>query len=228
MHASSQQGSTKVTSRSGPHRAGSTFGVGSSSIGRGCGSTRSTVPTVLVVDDHDELRDLVGTAADAVVTRRTDVALAVHTADCASVGFVSADGMIGAAHAGWRGLVDGVLDAAVEAMRGQGATGIRAVLGPCIGVECYEFGEADLRTAVGVLGPEVAGQTPSGTPALDLRRGVEVALTDLGVPIVARDPRCTSCGGPSSDSVPAHFSHRARREAGRQALVVWSEAVTSP
>lgn len=183
---------------------------------------------VVVVDDGDDVRDLVGTAADAVVTRRTDVALAVHTADCASVGFVSDDGMIGAAHAGWRGLVEGVLAAAVGAMRCRGATGVRAVLGPCIGVECYEFGEADLVGAVRVLGSEVVGRTSSGAPGLDVGRAVEVALGDLGVPIVARDPRCTACGEPASGPAngPTHFSHRARGEAGRQALVVWSEAVT--
>ncbi len=182
---------------------------------------------VVVVDAHDDVRDLVGAPADAVVTSRTDVALAVHTADCAPVGFLSDNGMIGAAHAGWRGLVEGVLPAAVAAMRRRGAIGVRAVLGPCIGVECYEFGEADLAAVVRALGVEVAGRTTSGALALDMRRGVEVVLEDLGVPIVARDPRCTACGQPSSGSGrgPAHFSHRARADAGRQALAVWSELV---
>jgi len=91
-----------------------------------------------------------GPRADAMVTRRPGVALGIITADCAPVLFADATaGVIGAAHAGWRGAVDGVLEATVAAMVGLGATaaGIVASVGPCIGQASYEVG-ADLRDAV--------------------------------------------------------------------------------
>jgi YfiH family protein len=89
-------------------------------------------------------------AADALVTNRAGQAIGVLTADCAPVLFADARaGVIGAAHAGWRGAVAGVLEATLEAMERLGATraGIAAIVGPCIGQASYEVG-ADLRDAV--------------------------------------------------------------------------------
>lgn len=89
-----------------------------------------------------------GPAGDALVSDDPDVALGVITADCAPVLFASLDGrVVGAAHAGWRGAADGVLEATVEAMRALGAAEIRAVVGPCIAPQSYEVG-ADMRAAV--------------------------------------------------------------------------------
>lgn len=81
--------------------------------------------------------------ADAMVTRTPGLALAVLTADCQPVLFADPEaGVIGAAHAGWRGARDGVLEATVEAMVALGATpaGIRAVIGPTISQKAYEVG----------------------------------------------------------------------------------------
>jgi len=81
--------------------------------------------------------------ADAMVTRRRGVALGILTADCAPVLFADAEsGVIGAAHAGWRGAFSGVLEAAVAAMVGLGAAPERicAGIGPCIGQPSYEVG----------------------------------------------------------------------------------------
>ncbi|MGL4311834.1 MAG: peptidoglycan editing factor PgeF [Paracoccaceae bacterium] len=81
--------------------------------------------------------------ADAMVTRRPGVALAVLTADCQPVLFADAQaGVIGAAHAGWRGALDGVLEATIEAMERLGArrSTITAVIGPCISQPAYEVG----------------------------------------------------------------------------------------
>ncbi len=88
--------------------------------------------------------------ADAMVTRMRGVALGIVTADCAPVLFHDAQaGVIGAAHAGWKGAVGGVLEATIAAMEALGATrsGIRAVVGPCICQASYEV-RADLRDAV--------------------------------------------------------------------------------
>jgi hypothetical protein len=88
--------------------------------------------------------------ADALVTDRPGQALGIVTADCAPVLFAdAAAGVIGAAHAGWRGAVGGVLEATVEAMERLGAdrAHITAVVGPCIAQPSYEVGP-DLRDAV--------------------------------------------------------------------------------
>ena len=188
---------------------------------------------VVEVGPDDPIASVAGAPADAVVSTRLDVALAAHSADCATVALIgtgwadSARGpVVAAVHAGWRGLGSGVLDRAVAAVRGAGASEVRAVLGPCIGVECYEFGEDELGRLVERLGPTVAGRTREGRPALDVRLGVRAALGALDVAVVGADLRCTAC----STTTPAHpvlHSHRARGDLGRQALVVWLEHPSS-
>jgi YfiH family protein len=91
-----------------------------------------------------------GPVADAVVSNCPGIALAIVTADCVPV--LLADptaAVIGAAHAGWRGAVAGVLEATVAAMRALGAAAERivAVVGPAIGQASYEVGP-DVRAAV--------------------------------------------------------------------------------
>jgi YfiH family protein len=89
-----------------------------------------------------------GPRADAMVTDRPGVALGIVTADCAPVLFATEGGdIVGAAHAGWRGALAGVLEATVEAMRDLGAGPVQAAVGPCIGPKSYEVA-ADLRDAV--------------------------------------------------------------------------------
>lgn len=81
--------------------------------------------------------------ADAMVTNRPGIALSILTADCQPVLFGDPEaGVIGAAHAGWRGALDGVLEETVAAMEGLGARRdrIRAVIGPCISQRAYEVG----------------------------------------------------------------------------------------
>jgi len=81
--------------------------------------------------------------ADAMVSNTPGMALAILTADCQPVLFADADaGVIGAAHAGWRGALDGVLGATVDAMLSLGASreGIFATIGPSISQRSYEVG----------------------------------------------------------------------------------------
>jgi YfiH family protein len=79
--------------------------------------------------------------ADAAVAHLSGSVLAILTADCLPVLFCSEDGVrIGAAHAGWRGLATGVLEATIAAM-GTPAARLLAWLGPCIGTASYEIGE---------------------------------------------------------------------------------------
>ncbi len=81
--------------------------------------------------------------ADALVTRTPGVALAILTADCQPVLFADLDnGVVGAAHAGWRGALAGVLENTIEAMEALGAErdSIRVTIGPSISQRAYEVG----------------------------------------------------------------------------------------
>jgi YfiH family protein len=100
-----------------------------------------------------------GEKADAVVTDRRDLALGIITADCAPVLFADSTGaIVGAAHAGWRGAVAGVLEATLAAMAALGAAPpqITAAVGPCIAQDSYEVGP-DLRDAVLARSPADSG-----------------------------------------------------------------------
>jgi YfiH family protein len=159
-----------------------------------------------------------GAEGDALVTAEPDLPLAVLTADCAPVALASPEGVVAAVHAGWAGVVAGVVDRAVAAMRDLGATDVQGALGPCIRPECYRFGESDLERVVGALGPSVRGVTTSGAPALDLPAAVRAALARAGAELVADEGICTACAADDC------YSHRARREPERQAMVVWRAA----
>ncbi|MGC9268749.1 peptidoglycan editing factor PgeF [Acidiphilium sp.] len=90
----------------------------------------------------------IGPEADAIVTKNPNLALGIITADCAPVLFADPKRrIVGAAHAGWRGALAGVLEATAAAMRDIGAQTIHAVIGPCIHSSSYEVG-ADLYSAV--------------------------------------------------------------------------------
>jgi hypothetical protein len=158
---------------------------------------------------------------DALVADRPGVAVTVLTADCASIALGSEEGIFGAVHAGWRGLAAGVVEAAVTAMRSLGATGVVGALGPCIHPACYEFSSEDLADVAGALGDGVRGLTSEGRPALDVPAAVSAALAASGVDEVAGVEACTACAG-------GYFSHRARGDPGRLALVVWSDGPSGP
>jgi copper oxidase (laccase) domain-containing protein len=100
-------------------------------------------------------------------------------------------------------------------MRARGATSVYGALGPCIHAECYEFSEPELQLVVDVLGEGVRSRTADGRAALDVPTAVAAAMVAGGVTQVPGVDACTGCGG-------GYFSHRARRDEGRQAMVVWS------
>jgi len=98
-------------------------------------------PDVLVVDE--EWGDGARPKVDALVTRRANIAIAASSADCVPILFADPEArIVAAAHAGWRGAVGGVLQAAVKQMCALGARPerIRAGVGPCIGPASYEVG----------------------------------------------------------------------------------------
>jgi len=155
-----------------------------------------------------------GAAADAAVTATPGAVVAVQTADCAPI-LLSGDGVIGVVHAGWRGLVAGVIEAAASAMADLGGAPTDALLGPHIRPRCYEFIGSDLDVVAAHCGEAVRSTTAWGTPALDLAAGVRASCEALSISVVD-DGTCTACS-------PQHWSFRARRDIGRQALVGWIE-----
>lgn len=162
--------------------------------------------------------DHAGAEADAAVTATPGAVLAVHTADCAPVLLASADGgVVGAAHAGWRGVVCGVLEETVAAMARLGATGISARVGPHIRARCYEFGADELDLVADRYGDAVRATTGWGTPALDVTAAVRAALRALDVTVVDLGG-CTAC---EPDRL---WSHRARSDRGRMAATIAIDA----
>ena len=152
-----------------------------------------------------------GADADGSVTALHGVVLAVQTADCVPVVLVGS-AAVGVAHCGWRGLVGGVLPAAVAALSGLNSGPIDAVIGPCIGAARYEFGEPELSQVEAIAGPAVRITNDAGRPCLDMAGGVESILTDAGV------ARVSNVGLDTSDE--RWFSHRTRGDRGRQVTAI--------
>lgn len=153
-----------------------------------------------------------GVQADAAVSTVADLPLVVLTADCAPIALVCGDA-VGVVHAGWPGLEQRVIDAAVARVRCLGHGDVRAAIGPCVHPADYEFGADHLERLVDVLGPEVAARTATGAPAFDVPAAVRSALERAGVTEI-HDVDVSSAASPD------HFSYRRDGATGRQAVVV--------
>ena len=103
---------------------------------------------VALVDSHGEHA---GTDGDAAVTGLLGAVLCVQTADCVPI-VVVGEHAVGVIHAGWRGLVAGVVDRGVEALRTIGSSPLQAVIGPCIRPGHYEFGADELAQVEAAVG----------------------------------------------------------------------------
>ncbi|HMJ10718.1 MAG TPA: polyphenol oxidase family protein, partial [Polyangiaceae bacterium] len=100
--------------------------------------------TVRELTERDTPEELVFVSADALVARRPGLGCAVRTADCVPILLADPQtGAVGAAHAGWRGVVSGILDATLESLRGFGASADRliAAVGPHISRAAFEVSE---------------------------------------------------------------------------------------
>jgi YfiH family protein len=155
-----------------------------------------------------------GPSADAMVTAEPGLALGVITADCAPVLFADSAGkVIGAAHAGWRGALAGVLEATIRAMQALGADHITAVIGPCIHQPSYEVA-ADLRGAILARNPADSRFFSLGRPGhwqFDLPGycAARLAQIDIQAQVMPDD----TCADPAR-----FFSHR-RRTLLREAAI---------
>jgi len=159
------------------------------------------------------------TPADAAVTRRADVVVTVRTADCLPVLFGDRAGtVVGVAHAGWRGLAAGVLEATIDTM-GAAPHDIAAWIGPAIGPERFEVG-ADVFDAY------CANDASCAVHFKPLREGKWLAdLAGLARQRLVRAGVTRIDGGAWCTHTDAERFHSFRREkgTGRMALVAWLE-----
>ncbi|AIT27076.1 peptidoglycan editing factor PgeF [Bordetella holmesii] len=173
------------------------------------------------VHDADQPRPDGEIAADASVTTRAGQVLAVMVADCLPVLLADDEGQVlGAAHAGWRGLSSGVLENTLEMMRGKKteARNWRAWVGPGIGPQFFEVGP-DVLQAFGVPGDAEAGHCfrphAPGKWLADLPALARLRLLRAGVAQVELSGLCTY------EDDARFFSYRRDQETGRMALLAW-------
>ena len=166
-----------------------------------------------------------GVEADAAIATRAGVVCAIQTADCLPVLFADMNGaVVGAAHAGWRGLQGGVLQNTVARMRAAGAGPIAAWLGAAIGPERFEVG-ADVLAAFADAAP--AGQARQRAEACfapiaqrpgkylaDIYRLARLALRSADVQNVYGGGLCTV-------SDRSFYSYRRDHVTGRMASLIW-------
>lgn len=151
---------------------------------------------------------------DALVTTARGLALSILTADCAPVLFADAQaGVIGAAHAGWRGALGGVLEAAADAMLAAGAAKARiaAAIGPCIRQPSYEVGpefEAAFAAADAQSGAFFRADPATGRARFDLPGYCAARLRRYGV------GRVDALALDTYSDATAFFSHRRSTHAG--------------
>ncbi len=155
--------------------------------------------------------------ADASLASDAGVVLAILTADCLPVLFCNTEGTeVAAAHAGWRGLAGGVLEATVRQMRSP-PSDLIVWMGPAAGPQAYEIG-AEVRDAfVSVHAADALAfvATRPGHWKVDLYALAQWRLRDAGVQRIYGGGLCTI-------SDPARFySHRRDQHTGRMASVIW-------
>jgi len=161
--------------------------------------------------------------ADAAVTASSGLVCAIQVADCMSVLFAARDGSeVGAAHAGWRGLAGGVLEATVRALATPPSK-LQAWLGPAIGPGHFEVGEEVRRAfldsdtaAAGAFAPNARGRWQCDLYAL-----ARLRLKRLGVHSVHGGGWCTFA------DAARFFSYRRDGRCGRMAALIWIEAAPS-
>jgi YfiH family protein len=154
--------------------------------------------------------------ADGIVTDQPGLVLAVFTADCVPLLLADpAARVVGAVHAGWRGLAAGAVEAGVRAFVDLGADlgASVALVGPAIGPCCYEVGP-EVAEAVGQRYPAAAATTRDGSLAVDTTAAVVQALERAGLGAVHAAHECTA------HQPERFFSYRRDGTTGRQAGLI--------
>jgi polyphenol oxidase len=165
--------------------------------------------TVLTLDDKQGSLN-----ADAALSRTPGIVCVVGAADCMPVLLTDQTGsVVAAAHAGWRGLSGGVIEAAVRAM-GVPPASVLAWLGPAIGPRAYEVSE-DVRLAFSSYAHAFSAPTRPGHWLLDLYAVARAKLRNAGVQSVYGGGYCTY-----SDP-ERFFSYRRDKTKARMAALIW-------
>ncbi|MEO6186963.1 MAG: peptidoglycan editing factor PgeF [Steroidobacteraceae bacterium] len=166
--------------------------------------------------------------ADAAVAQGTGSVCAVLTADCLPVLLAATDGSaVGAAHAGWRGLAAGVIEATVRALRGRIAPGIglQAWLGPAISAAHFEVGD-DVRSAFLAVNPAAEFAFERGAVdrwQADLYALARSRLATLGITQVSGGNFCTYADADRFFSHRRDVQHRGLAGTGRMASLIWRQ-----
>ncbi|MBM3799589.1 MAG: polyphenol oxidase family protein [Actinobacteria bacterium] len=184
-------------------------------------STINASRWTLLTEEHGNVVRVVDTAGehcgrdgDAIMTSAVSTPIGVWVGDCAPIGLVG-DRSIAVVHAGWRGLENGVVEAAVDAMVSTGDVLRGAMIGPHIRTCCYEFGSGDLDRLAHRFGAAVRGVTRESRPAFDVNAAIRIVLGRSRVVSIVDVDRCTGC------RADAFFSHRVRRENERHLFGAW-------
>ena len=146
--------------------------------------------------------------ADALITREPGLPLVVLTADCLPI-LIASSTVVGAVHAGRKGVLNGVIGRAVTAMRTLGGVELVAKIGPAICSECYEVDRQMYEDAIKIV-PELA--TSRAKHSLDLLSGAKSQLESYGIKVSSVDI-CTSHNF-------NFFSYRRGAKTGRSAGVI--------
>jgi polyphenol oxidase len=164
--------------------------------------------------------------ADASVTTRPGRVLAIMTADCLPVLLATKDGkVVGAAHAGWRGLAAGVIEQTVTLMRAkqnnQTQSEILAYLGPAIGPHAFEVG-GEVRDIFMAQNPASATcfepLQEKGKYLADIYALASLRLNAMGIDFIEGGGECTLQN-------PDYFSYRRDQKTGRMGSFIWIDAV---
>jgi len=149
---------------------------------------------VHALTSDDDRAAVLATQGDALIAADPQVACGVRTADCVPVLLAcTSSGQVGAAHAGWRGAVAGIVPATVRALRARGAQGpLIAAIGPHISLQAFEVSE-DVAAQIQAAAPGVPllDRTLGPRPHANLRELVRSQLLDLGVVQIDEVPGCT-------------------------------------
>ena len=177
-----------------------------------------------MVDAVDAIKHKSQRNADACVSRTPGLACVIQTADCLPILFSSDDGsVVAAAHAGWRGLVAGVLGATVAAMAGETAA-ISAYLGPAISQRHFEVGGEVREVFFAKAQPTdqrstdacfLASKDRPGHYYADLYQLARIQLRGLGVTRIYGGDFCTYA------DTERFYSYRRQGQTGRMASVIW-------
>lgn len=158
--------------------------------------------------------------ADASISTEPGIVCVIQTADCLPVLFCDSGGrVVGAAHAGWRGLAGGVLENTIAAMRNAGASDIMAWLGPAIGPQCFEVGGDVFEAFAGKDGEMATAFEPiagsAGKYLADIYALACRTLTLAGVSQISGGGLCTVT------ERQRFYSYRRDKVTGRMASLIW-------